>query len=74
MVAELVRTKKRRAIGQNLVESWTEDCEHSFEGLRTKLTTAPVLAYASFTLPFILEIDASYGVWGLSSLKNRKAK
>ncbi len=31
----------------------------SFEGLKGKLTTAPVLAYADFSIPFILEVDAS---------------
>lgn len=35
-----------------------------FEDLKTKLTTAPVLAYADFSLPFILEVDASYGGLG----------
>lgn len=33
----------------------------SFEALKIKLTTAPVLAYADFSLPFILEVDASHG-------------
>lgn len=36
----------------------------SFEAIKTKLTTAPVLAYADFSIPFILEVDASHGGLG----------
>ena len=43
---------------------WTEECRHSFEALKTRFTTAPVLAYADFTLPFILEVDTSHGGLG----------
>ncbi len=32
----------------------------SFEGLKGKLTTATVLAYADFSKPFILVVDASH--------------
>ncbi|XP_051553017.1 uncharacterized protein LOC127440470 isoform X1 [Myxocyprinus asiaticus] len=32
----------------------------SFNSLKGKFTTAPVLAYADFFLPFILEVDASH--------------
>lgn len=39
---------------------FTEECENSFSGLKRKLSTAPVLAYANFSLPFILEVDASH--------------
>ena len=38
---------------------WTEDCKRSFELLKGKLVSAPVLAYPSFRLPFTLETDAS---------------
>ena len=43
---------------------WTEECRHSFEAFKTRFTTAPVLAYTDFTLPFILEVDASHGGLG----------
>lgn len=36
------------------------ECENSFQTLKTKLVTAPVLAYADFRKPFVLEIDASH--------------
>lgn len=38
---------------------WTEQCQVSFKELKNRLTTAPVLAYADFSRPFILEVDAS---------------
>ena len=46
---------------QRLSRCWTDECKQSFETLKAKLTTSPVLAYADFTLPFVLEVDASYG-------------
>lgn len=59
LVATLGSKRSRRTV--SVTESWTEECSRSFEALKFKLTTAPVLAYADFSLPFILEVDASYG-------------
>ena len=39
---------------------WSLECTEAFEALKQRLTTTPVLAYADFSLPFIVEIDASY--------------
>ena len=39
--------------------TWTEDTEAAFKLLKQKLTMAPILAYADYTLPFILHVDAS---------------
>ena len=39
---------------------WTAECTTAFQGLKQRLTAAPVLAYADFSRPFILEVDASY--------------
>lgn len=64
LVAELAGTKSRKGSGRDFLAAWSEECEKSFEGLKTRLTTAPVLAYANFSLPFILEIDASFGGLG----------
>lgn len=36
-----------------------EECQSSFDYLKTVLTQFPVLAYAEFTLPFIVFTDAS---------------
>ncbi|KAK3518538.1 hypothetical protein QTP70_001500 [Hemibagrus guttatus] len=44
--------------------SWTPECQQSFEHLKEKLTSAPTLGYADFTLPFVLETDASSLVLG----------
>lgn len=64
LVAELCGSRSRRASGRALAEAWSDDCEQSFESLKGKLVSAPVLAYANFSLPFILEVDASYSGLG----------
>lgn len=38
---------------------WTKECQNAFESLKEKLTIAPILGFADFTLPFIVETDAS---------------
>ena len=38
---------------------WTNECQQAFETLRTKLLTAPILAFPDFTRPFELHTDAS---------------
>ena len=63
-VAEFGRTQASRASERGVIKCWTDECQQSFQALKTKLTTAPVLAYADFSLPFILEVDASYGGLG----------
>ena len=37
---------------------WDDSCETTFETLKTKLTTAPLLAYPNYEKPFILYTDA----------------
>jgi len=49
-VAECAGTKSHKKIDQRLSRCWTDECKQSFETLKAKLTTAPVLAYADFTL------------------------
>lgn len=58
LVAEVQRTQGRHR-QQVLGDCCTEECEQSHQDLKAKLVSAPVLAYANFSLPFILEIDAS---------------
>ena len=41
-------------------EKWNQECQEAFDILREKLTTAPVLGYADYTKPFIVETDASH--------------
>ncbi|KAG1956922.1 interleukin-1 receptor accessory protein-like 1-A [Pimephales promelas] len=64
MVAAWSTTKPRTRTGQGFASAWTEQCQQSFDELKSRLTTAPVLAYADFSLPFILEVDASHGGLG----------
>ncbi|KRX62530.1 Retrovirus-related Pol polyprotein from transposon [Trichinella sp. T9] len=39
--------------------NWTQECESAFTELKRKLTTAPVLAFPRFDIPFILDVDVS---------------
>lgn len=64
LVAELTSTRSRKAPGRSLSLAWTQECEGVFECLKSKLVEAPVLAYADFSLPFILEVDASHSGLG----------
>ena len=64
LVSELIGTKKRAPSKRALAEAWTDECNKSFLELRARLVAAPVLAYADFSRPFILEIDASYSGLG----------
>lgn len=70
LVTELTSTKSRKPLGKSLLAAWTEECEQSFEGLKSRLVSASVLAYANFSLPFILEVDASYS--GLCALLSQE--
>uniref|UniRef100_A0A3B5PZG8 Gypsy retrotransposon integrase-like protein 1 n=1 Tax=Xiphophorus maculatus TaxID=8083 RepID=A0A3B5PZG8_XIPMA len=62
--AELTSKGPKRKATQSIVGAWTEECQQSFEALKAKLTSTPVLAYADFSLPFILEVDASHSGLG----------
>lgn len=64
LVAELTSGKSRKPAERSLSTAWTEEHKQSFQGLESRLVSAPVLAYANFSLPFILEVDASYSRLG----------
>ena len=58
LVAEMTNSHTKRASRKVIGELWTKQCEESFQNLKSRLVSAPVLAYADFSLPFILEVDA----------------
>ena len=62
--------RQKVAPSKGMTWKWTEECQRSFELLKSALTTAPVLGYADFTKPFILEIDASFQ--GLGAVLSQK--
>ncbi|KAL7851957.1 hypothetical protein SRHO_G00177420 [Serrasalmus rhombeus] len=51
---------KRKVKSKPLEGHWSEACEEAFKSLKSKLVCAPVLGYADFSKPFVLEIDASH--------------
>lgn len=60
LVAELSGTKTRKGQGPRLDGAWTDACKKSFQELKDRFVNAPILAFANFSLPFILEVDASH--------------
>lgn len=70
LVAELGGTKTKKPSKRHLPELWTEQCGTSFQNLKARLVDSPVLAYANFSHPFILEIDASH--LGLGAVLSQK--
>lgn len=67
LIVEVQRApgRQKAAVLQQLLEdSWTGECEQCFQDLKAKLVSAPVLVYADFSLPFILEVDASFSGLG----------
>ncbi len=51
-------------------KEWTEDCTDAMDILKERLTSAPVLGYPNFHLPFTLETDASH--LGLGAVLSQK--
>lgn len=45
--------------GGSLQGHWDWSCEQAFKTLKDKLVSAPVLGYADFSKPFVVEVDAS---------------
>lgn len=60
----------RQILQDNQKFTWTEDMQHSFDELRQRLTTAPVLTCPDFNQPFVLQTDAS--IKGLGAVLSQK--
>ena len=63
-VAAASGTKKAPTPGRALGDLWGPACEAGFQALKDRLVSAPVLAYADFSRPFVLDIDASFSGLG----------
>lgn len=74
LVAELGCTNFKKRAARGAIRNWTKECHKSFEALKTKLTTAPLLSYVDFSEPFILEVDASHGGLGAVLLQKQGGK
>ena len=61
---------KKRAKVADLTELWSPKHQEAFEELKAGLSSAPTLAYADFTKPFIVETDASHE--GLGAILSQK--
>ena len=61
------RANKNKPLKQ-LPFVWGIDQQQAFDALKQALTTAPILAYPDFTIPFKLHMDASGA--GPSYIKN----
>lgn len=49
---------------------WTEECENSFQEIKKRLISSPILAYPDFTKQFIVTVDSSsHGCGGVISQK-----
>lgn len=59
LVTACVKESSQVRANQLLRVSWSPECLRAFECLKEKLTSAPTLGYADFSLPFVLETDAS---------------
>ena len=63
-----VKGKPRKSAHVKLGDRWTKDCDNAFSTLKHTLTTAPVLGYADYAQPFIVETGAcNRGLGAVSS-------
>ena len=56
----LHKLKTIKKLSKPFTAKWNIECQQAFDTLREKHTTAPVLGYADYTKPFIVETDASH--------------
>ena len=68
------REKTTQKSNKQIQQSWDENCSAAFKQLKDKLTSTPVLAYADFSLPFVLETDASFQGLGAVLMQEQEGK
>ena len=68
LVSEGAKHSKKKAA--DVSRLWGPKHQEAFESLKGAMTTAPVLGYADYTKPFILETDASHD--GLSAFLSQE--
>ena len=68
------RGKTKTLKNAKIDKHWNEYCDYAFEELKQKLTTAPVLGFPDFSLPFVLEIDASLQGFGAILSQKQQGK
>lgn len=64
LAAEVNSGTKKKGAKIAIGDHWTEECIKGFHELRDRLVSSPVLGYADFSKPFILDIDASHAGLG----------
>ena len=74
LVNDLSGPQTKRGARRVIGDKWTTECEESFSSIKARLVNAPVLAYADFSLPFILEIDASHSGLGAVLSQEQEGK
>ena len=52
--------KVEKKLNVPFMKRWNSECQTAFDALKTKLTHAPVLGFADYNKPFIVETDASH--------------
>lgn len=66
--------KIRKGQGPRLDGAWMDACKESFQELKNRLVEVPILAFANFTLPFILKVDASHAKLGAVLSQEQEGK
>ena len=54
----LYELKVEKKLKVPFMKRWNSECQTTFDALKTKLTHAPVLGFADYNKPFIIETDA----------------
>ena len=54
-----IKGERRSSASLQLASRWNEKCEEAFSAIKLELTSAPVLGFADYSQPFIVETDAS---------------